>query len=330
MSCHQCQKIVCSCSELHLHKAQKVVSHQVVLRCRMIFRSDCLQREDDVVEVTASGVTVTLPCDPLPCRSYRILATEGDVTVVDAGGEFVATVPGGSSLDLTFSSSADRWIPACCGDVDDLASLIGPQGVAGLVGAIGADGVAGLIGAIGIAGVAGLTGAIGVQGVAGLVGVMGPQGIAGIVGPQGIQGVPGVAGLSEFAYIYNLTSRVVPIEGDVLLDLNGPITAGITHTPGSALVNIVNAGTYEINFSVSGVEPNQFALTVNGVPEPSTVYGSGAGTQQTTGHAILTLGSGSVLTLRNHSSAAAVTLQPNAGGTQENVNASLTIKKLSP
>ena len=213
--------------------------------------------------------------------------------------------------------------------VAGLVGGIGPQGIAGLIGEIGLTGLTGLTGAIGPTGVTGLTGAVGAQGVAGLVGALGPQGLAGIVGPQGIQGVPGVAGVSEYAYVYNLTSRVVAVEADVLFDFNGPITAGVTHTPGSAVVNIVNAGTYEFNFSVSGVEPSQFALTVNGSPQPSTIYGSGAGTQLTTGQALLTLGAGAAVTLRNHSSAAAVTLQPNAGGTQSNVNASMVVKKLS-
>jgi hypothetical protein len=44
---------------------------------------------------------------------------------------------------------------------------------------------------------------------------------------------------------------------------------------------------------------------------------------------ILVLGAGDVITLRNHSSAAAVTLQTLAGGTQTNVNASVSIEKLA-
>jgi hypothetical protein len=68
---------------------------------------------------------------------------------------------------------------------------------------------------------------------------------------------------------------------------------------------------------------------VNGAPVTNTVYGSGAGTQQDNGFAILTLSAGDRLTLVNHSSAAAVTLQTLAGGTQTNVNASLLIEKLA-
>ncbi len=92
---------------------------------------------------------------------------------------------------------------------------------------------------------------------------------------------------------------------------------------------VTAAGVYAVTFSVSGVEPNQFALFVNGAPVTDTVYGSGAGTQQNTGQVILNLSAGDVLTLVNHSSAAAVILQTLAGGTQTNVNASLLIEKLA-
>ena len=109
---------------------------------------------------------------------------------------------------------------------------------------------------------------------------------------------------------------------------NGPISAGITHGLGDAGVTILNAGDYKVTFIVSGVEPNQFGLAVNGTAIASTIYGSGAGTQQTSGQAIITLAASDVLTLRNHSSAAAVTLQTLAGGTQANANASLVVEKL--
>jgi hypothetical protein len=80
---------------------------------------------------------------------------------------------------------------------------------------------------------------------------------------------------------------------------------------------------------VSSVEPNQFALFVNGGANSDTIYGSGAGTQQNNGVALLYLAAGDVITLRNHTSAAAVTLQTLAGGTQTNVNAAIMIRKLS-
>ncbi len=91
---------------------------------------------------------------------------------------------------------------------------------------------------------------------------------------------------------------------------------------------VTSSGTYLVNFSVSGVEPNQFALFVNGVVDPASDYGSGAGTQQNNGQVILTLNAGDVLQLVNNTSAAAVTLQALAGGTQSNVSASLVIEQL--
>ncbi|MGE8001510.1 collagen-like protein, partial [Lysinibacillus sp. NPDC093190] len=74
----------------------------------------------------------------------------------------------------------------------------------------------------------------------------------------------------------------------------------------------------------------QFTLFLNGAPVTQAVYGSGAGTQQNTGQVIISIPSSGFLTLRNHSSAAAVILQTLAGGTQTNVNASIILKMLSP
>jgi hypothetical protein len=130
-------------------------------------------------------------------------------------------------------------------------------------------------------------------------------------------------------YIYNLSAQTVPVESDVIFDTNGILRPEITHAPGATQIAVANPGNYEVTFSVSGVEPNQFALFLNGALVTGTVYGSGAGTQPNNGQAIIALAAGDVLTLRNHSSAAAITLQTLAGGTQTNVNASIVIKKLS-
>ena len=88
-------------------------------------------------------------------------------------------------------------------------------------------------------------------------------------------------------------------------------------------------GAYEISWIVSGVEPGQFALFVNGAVSPGGIFGSGAGTQQTNGHGLVVLHAGDVVSIHNHSSAAAVTLQTLAGGTQTNVNASVLIRKVN-
>ena len=171
--------------------------------------------------------------------------------------------------------------------------------------------------------------AIDTAGAVGIAGIVGAIGAAGPAGPAGPTGATGPAFVSEFGYIYNLTGRVVAIEEDVIFDTNGILTPGIIHAPGTTEIAVINSGNYEVTFSVSAVEPGQFALFINGNLVPGTVYGSGAGTQQNNGQAIIALSAGNVLTLRNHSSAAPVSLQTLAGGTQTNVNASILLKKLN-
>ncbi len=127
--------------------------------------------------------------------------------------------------------------------------------------------------------------------------------------------------------MFNTAAQTVPIEADIVFNSNGPML-GLTHTPGTTQLVVSTSGTYRVEFSVSGVEPAEFALMNNGVLVNGTVYGSGAGTQQDAGSAIVNLGAGDVLTVRNHSSSAAVTLQTLAGGTQTNVNASMLVQQI--
>jgi hypothetical protein len=131
-----------------------------------------------------------------------------------------------------------------------------------------------------------------------------------------------------YGYIYNVSGPTIAIGSPIDFDFAGPLS-GVTYTNSSGSIGIVNAGTYAIFWSVSGVQSNQFALTVNGTVSPSTLYGSGAGTQQNVELSILTVGAGATLQLINNVSAAGVTLQTLAGGTGTNVNASVLIIRLA-
>jgi|ERR1043166_512231 hypothetical protein len=188
-------------------------------------------------------------------------------------------------------------------------------------------------GATGLAGPAGPAGANGLNGTNGSAGATGPQGPKGDTGATGATGPAGSggSGSSEYGYIYNLSAQVVPLEASVPFSDNGLGTAGIAHAPGSSDIILSTAGIYKVTFSVSGTEPNQFALFINGAVVAESVYGSGAGTQQNSGQAIIAIGANDVLTLRNHTSAAAVTLAaaPPIGGTVPAVNASILIQKLN-
>ena len=215
-----------------------------------------------------------------------------------------------------------------------ILALEGAAGPTGAAGATGATGATGSAGATGPQGVTGTTCAAGNTGTTGATGPTGPTGavstVPGPAGPTGSTGSAGTAGgLAEYGYVYNTAAQVVAPEADVIFDSNGLLSSGITHSVPDSQIVLAVTGTYEITFIVSSVEPNQFALSLNGAPLTGTTYGSGNGTQQTTGDALISIAAGDVLTLRNHTSASAVTLQTLAGGTQTNVNASVMIEKLN-
>lgn len=177
-----------------------------------------------------------------------------------------------------------------------------------------------LLGEVGI----GVTGATGATGVTGLTGATGATGATGLTGATGATGTIS----PSYAYIFNTGAQTVATETDVTFDSNESLV-GFTHTPNTAAINVENPGDYAVLFIVNAVEPNQFTLYLNGAPVGGSVYGSGAGTQPNPGMVIITAATGDVITLRNHSSADAVTLQTLAGGTQINSNASILIHKLS-
>ncbi len=176
-------------------------------------------------------------------------------------------------------------------------------------------------GPAGPAGPRGLTGLTGGTGLTGPTGATGPAGGIGLTGPQG------PARVINYGYIYNLPAQTVAIEAPVVFSSNGPLS-GFTHLLGTSEITVTTAGVYLVDFSASGTEVNQFALSVNNVAVPQTTYGSGAGTQQNNGQAILNLAAGDVITLLNHSSAAAIGLPSVVGGTQANVNASIIVEQL--
>jgi hypothetical protein len=209
----------------------------------------------------------------------------------------------------------------------------GAKGATGSAGNAGVTGGTGNDGATGNTGNNGATGNTGSQGPAGnngATGNTGSQGPAGNDGAQGNTGPAGSNGVSGYAYYYNVAAQTVAIEADILFDTNGvnspaPIT---THTAGTAAIIVASTGTYKVSFIVSATESGQVAVFLNGAPVAGSIYGSGAGTQQNNGQVIFSAFAGSTITVRNHSSAAALGLPTPIGGTQASVNASIMLEKL--
>lgn len=123
-------------------------------------------------------------------------------------------------------------------------------------------------------------------------------------------------------------SQNVGIDAAVLFDSQSNLL-NIENRAGSSDITILLGGSYLVSFSVTGTEPNQFAIFVNGVVVPGSIYGSGAGTQQNNGQVIVTLEKEDIVTLVNYHSAAVVGLQSLSGGTELNVTASVTLLKLN-
>lgn len=140
---------------------------------------------------------------------------------------------------------------------------------------------------------------------------------------------------ADYGFYFNkAVSATVAIGAPFPFDTDGPHTAGFLHTASatpatSAPITIVNAGVYLVEYSVTVAEARQIALYLNGAVVTSTIYGQATGTSVTTAFAIIEATAGSLLTLRNHLSAAALTLVTPSGGTAGNNTNSLMIRRLA-
>jgi hypothetical protein len=264
-------------------------------------------------------------------NGYWLVTSAGQVYAYGSAGYYGGM--SGQQLNkpiIGISSTPDGngyWLFAGDGGVFAFgdATFLGSQGATGTSAPVAAGAIQG---AASPAGPTGPTGSTGATGAAGATGATGAAGTTGATGPQGPPGPQGTPGQPNYGEVYNLGSQVVAIEAPIIFDSNGPLS-GFTHVAGSSGISVGAAGTYLVKFSVSALQSSQFALFDNGVPIAGTTFGSGAGTQQNNGQAIVTLAAGDVLTLVNHSSASAVLLQTLAGGTQPNVNASVIIQQLA-
>ena len=132
---------------------------------------------------------------------------------------------------------------------------------------------------------------------------------------------------TAFAYIYNLGEQTVDKDAAIDFDSTGPIS-GVSHR--GKEIGITISGFYLITYSVSGTEPNQFALFVRDQMVETSIFGTGARTQQNNGQVIVELRAEDIVTLVNVSGDKAVGLASKIGGDKTNVNASITILKLNP
>lgn len=277
----------------------------------------------------------------------------GDFGPTGATGAMGNTGATGStgSFGPTGSTGSTGATGASCTGETGTTGATGSTGATGAVGATGSTGINGLNGQTGAtgatgpggAGSVGPTGATGNDGATGATGATGDTGITGPLGPTGNTGVTGATGATgptgatgatgtsviAYAYVYNASAQSVAVNGSVTFDTNGPLAGGIGHTAGSASISLTTAGTYRFTFIVEGTAANQFTIFVNGVADSSSTYGTGVASTPNIGQAIITVPGGAVITLRNFTSAGAITLATLLGGTGTNVNAAMIIEQLA-
>ena len=150
-------------------------------------------------------------------------------------------------------------------------------------------------------------GARGPQGLQGLEGPQGEQGLQGAQGEQGEQGPQGPQGgtspadVAQYGYFSRSTVGVISNNDNVPFEtaLSSP---GVTQIAGAIV--LAEAGVYEVHWFVDVVEPNQFAIAVNGGVLVDSIYGQDVANDQNCGRLILNANAGSALELRNVSGAA--------------------------
>ena len=119
----------------------------------------------------------------------------------------------------------------------------------------------------------------------------------------------------------------VPINGAIEFPQTAVSNSIITRISPSSF-NLPDIGTYEISFQASIQEQTQLGIFLNGALLSSSVVGRATGTTQIVGSSLVTTTLVNSLLSINNLGFTAITMAPNAGGTNP-VSAHLIIKKLN-
>jgi len=194
----------------------------------------------------------------------------------------------------------------------------GDTGAQGMQGDTGAQGMQGDTGPQGMQGDTGPQGMQGDTGPQGMQGDTGPQGEMGPTGPQGELGPTGpVAFIPAYAFVYTTTTQQIILGGTVPFTNIGAINGFTLIAPDTLQADV--PGIYWEIKTIDTLEPNSFALYINGVLFPGAWFGANA-TAQDVREAIVPLNAGDILQLRNQSSqGGTVTLAPLGSGSNPSV-----------
>ena len=188
-----------------------------------------------------------------------------------------------------------------CGADRGPRGVKGDSGKTGATGARGADGANGGIGQPGPAGTNGINGAQGAPGT---------NGINGTNGRDGADGAPGPAATRDYAYLYDVAGQTVAPSGDVLFRTDGPMTGEFTPHTGKFCDHVRDRR------NLQGGDLDHGHLEEPGWRDhqrcPSglgAIFGTDDNSQQNGGQAIISVGAGQVMTIRNQSTTTSIPRQ---------------------
>lgn len=159
-------------------------------------------------------------------------------------------------------------------------------------------------------------------------GPQGQPGQQGPTGPQGQQGPPGPTSNFEYAYIYSTLNSVIPPGGSVPFNQNGPSSSNISHSTVSNTDQIIinRTGVFRIIYNLTSSGAMYFAVSINGVIQTSSLYGTNTGGTILAGSTILSITSGDIIRITNYSIATTTTLSNLSNGNAR-ISASITISQ---
>lgn len=140
-----------------------------------------------------------------------------------------------------------------------------------------------------------------------------------------------VHGFNVAGTFSNTNTQVVATQSPVLFDTSSNVTGLVWNPLNSGNVNILEDGVYKVFFLATTPTPAQFAFALNGVPIADSTQGSSKGAGQITIRSLLELKQGDIISVFNHVSANGnVTINSNAGGSENNIATIFTIFKIAP
>ncbi|MEC2946264.1 hypothetical protein P9Z76_30045, partial [Bacillus cereus] len=118
-------------------------------------------------------------------------------------------------------------------------------------------------------------------------------------GPTGSTGPTGVLATNTNAFIVNFTTTgLIPQGTGIPLDTNVLLTTGITHTPGSSVINL-EAGTYLIEYNTVSQAPSALFVSTRVLLNGSVINGGSVVSPQVASGIFQSLSSGLIVIAPN-------------------------------